>query len=150
MTTLWQDVRFAARLLLRTPAFTLIAVVALALGIGANTAIFSVVNTLLLERAALPGSGRVSPSCGSTTCRATARTTSSSPGNFLHWREMNRSFEDLAVVSLTFRTTLTGAGDAGGTAGPVRHGRAVRRSSACRRSGAAVHGRGGRRRRRTW
>ena len=59
METLWNDARYGARMLSRTPGFTFVAILTLALGLGANAAIFSIVNAILIRPLPLPDSGRL-------------------------------------------------------------------------------------------
>src|SRR5687768_12868790 len=104
------DLRYGTRLLLRAPGFTVIAIATLAIGIGANTAIFSVVNTLLLQRLPYGEPERLVVVWEHNIPRD-RKNNVVSPGNYLHWRELNQSFEDIAAVGLTFNLTLTGAGE---------------------------------------
>jgi putative ABC transport system permease protein len=110
MRALIQDLRHGVRLLRRAPGFAPLAVSALAIGIGANTAVFSVVNAVLLERLPYEDPDRLAIVWERNLPRNRV-TNPVSPGNFIHWREMNHSFTDLAAVSPSFNFTLTGAGD---------------------------------------
>src|SRR5688500_4495727 len=110
MRHLVHDLRYAARLLRRAPAFTLVAVAALALGIGANTAIFSVIDALLLRPLPYASPDRLAVVWEHNLPRD-RKNNVVSPGNFIHWRELNRSFEDIGAVGMTFNLTLTGHGD---------------------------------------
>lgn len=106
-----RDLRYALRGLARSPLFTSVALLSIALGIGANTAIFSVVNTLLLRPLPYAEADRLAVVWEHNLPRD-RKNNVVSPGNFIYWRELNQSFKELSAVSMTFRTTLTGAGDA--------------------------------------
>ncbi len=110
MRAIVSDLRFGTRLLLRSPGFTAVAVAALAIGIGANTAIFSVVNTLLIQQLPYGEPERLAVVWEHNIPRD-RKNNVVSPGNYIHWREMNRVFEDIAAVGLTFNITLTGHGE---------------------------------------
>jgi putative ABC transport system permease protein len=104
-----RDVRFAARTLLRTPAFTAAALLTLALGIGANTAIFTIVDALLLRPLPYKDPSRLALIWERNIPRNRPDNVVS-PGNYIHWRERARSFDQIAGVSPNFRATLSGAG----------------------------------------
>ena len=114
MHTLLNDLRHGVRLLARAPGFTVIAVAALAIGIGANTAIFSVVNTLLIQPPPYETPDRLAVIWEHNLPRD-RKNNVISPGNFIHWREMQQSFVDLAAVGgrpdNPLKVTLTGNGD---------------------------------------
>jgi len=108
MDTILQDVRYALRLCIRTPGFTMIAVLALALGIGANTAIFTIVNAVLLEPLPFRDPGRLVV-MWETNGRRGGRPNVLGPANFLRWRERATAFERTAPF-YDYRTNLTGSG----------------------------------------
>src|ERR1044071_5061198 len=107
--TLVQDFRYAARMLLKNPTFSIVAVVALALGIGANTAIFSVVNTVLLKTLPFKDPDRLVMVWEDNTKLGFPKDTPA-PANFIDWRDQNQTFDGMAAIaSATFN--LTGIGE---------------------------------------
>ena len=94
MDTLLQDIRYGMRMLAKSPGFTAIAVLTLALGIGANTAIFSVINSVLLEPLPFKNPAQL----------VDLRETESAPGNFpldgadyLDWQAQNKTFSSMSL-----------------------------------------------------
>ncbi len=92
--SLLQDLRFAFRMLRKSPGFTAVAVVTLALGIGANTALFSVINGVLLNPLPFPNAGRIVSMFQD---KPNFPKGSISYPNFLDWRQDNRSFQAIAA-----------------------------------------------------
>lgn len=108
METLWQDLKYGARMLAKSPAFTIVAVLTLGLGIGANTAIFSVVNTVLLRPLPYPEAERL-VALWEKNAEGTAVNTSFA--TYADWSARNRSLEEVATLRY-WSAALTGEGTA--------------------------------------
>jgi putative ABC transport system permease protein len=109
MNTIWQDIRFGARMLLKNPLVTVIALIALTLGIGANTAIFSVVNAVLMRSLPYSDADRLvmvwEKKQGGKTDQNVVNL-----GNFYDWKDQNRVFTDMAAF-FDRSVNLTGTGE---------------------------------------
>ena len=107
METFWQDLRHTVRNLLQAPGFTLVAALTLAIGIGANTAVFSIINAILLRPLQFRAPDEL----------VRLYETESAPGNypfagpdFVDWKAQNSTFQDMALYGWGNDFNLSGSG----------------------------------------
>ena len=109
MRPLWQDVHYGIRMLRKNFAFTLIAIIALALGVGANASIFSVVNAVLLRPLPFAEADQL-VMVWERRPRQNRESNPVAPADFLDWHQQNQSFSRMAAYSArAFNLTGTGA-----------------------------------------
>src|SRR5215472_4385269 len=108
---LWQDVRFGLRMLTKSPGFTSIAVLSLVLGIGANTAMFSVIEAVLLRPLSYIHADRLVSVFSVWERGGVSTPYSCSPPDFFDWRDQNRSFSSMFAFHAT-ESALSGLGEA--------------------------------------
>ncbi len=109
MLNFLRDVRYSLRTLRKAPGFSVVAVLVLALGIGANTAIFSVVNSVILRPLPFPGADRLALIWETDLKDGIKREGPSAP-NFLDWKEQSQSFDEMTLLEVG-TGTLTGDGE---------------------------------------
>ena len=109
MNTLWQDLRYGIRMLMTKPGFTVVAAITLALGIGANTAIFSVINAVMLRPLPYAEPERLIRLWESNPERGWPEFSASAP-NFEDWRKQQSVYEQLAAYEFT-TFNITGSGE---------------------------------------
>src|ERR1700690_2640071 len=109
MFTLLKELRSSLRPLYKVPGFIIVALLVLALGIGANTAIFSVVNSVVLRPLPYPGADRFALIWETDLKDGIQREGPSGP-NFLDWKEQSQSFDEMALLEVG-TGTLTGDGE---------------------------------------
>ena len=100
MEILWQDLRYGLRMLGSNLGFTFIAVMTLALGIGANTAIFSVVNSVLLRPLPYPQSEQLM-NLSETNLQRNVQQAGVAPATYLDWKTQSKSFSDIGAYGIT-------------------------------------------------
>jgi putative ABC transport system permease protein len=110
MSSLAQDVKHALRSFFKAPGFTAVAILTIALGIGANTAIFTIVNALLIRPLPYPEADRLVMLWQDMRARGGPADEWASPGNFVDWRAESSLFESVAAIG-GWRPTLTGAAE---------------------------------------
>jgi putative ABC transport system permease protein len=109
MKTFWDDLRYGWRMLRRNPGFAAVAILTLAVGIGANAAIYSVINVVLLRPLPFSDSNRI-VLIWETDANRNVQRGIASPAEFLDWREQNHVFQELAAWRTWFYS-LTGSGE---------------------------------------
>ena len=110
MGNLFQDVRYGARVLSKSPGFALVSVLTLALGIGANTAIFSVVSAVLVRPLGYPEAERLVKVWEDESAAGLSSQATVAPGNYFDWKAQNQTLEGMAASE--FRAfNLTGDGE---------------------------------------
>jgi putative ABC transport system permease protein len=108
--TLGQDLRYTLRTLLRSPGFTIVTVLTLALGIGANTAIFSAINAVLLRPLPYKDPSQLAMIWADHHLRGGPTDEWTNPADFYDWRAQSHTFEDMAVLG-GWQPTLIGSGE---------------------------------------
>jgi putative ABC transport system permease protein len=108
MNALFQDLKFGLRMLAKNPGFTAVAVLTLALGIGANTAIFSAVNALLLNPFPFPEPDRIMDVDAR---HVSGKNSGVGYRDYLDWRAQNDVFEEMAITGYPNTYTWTGRGE---------------------------------------
>jgi len=110
--TVWQDIRYAARILAKSPGFVAVVVFSLMLGIGANVSIFSVMNTVMMRGVAYPQSEQLVAICP--TSKEDPQYDDMPPlAEIADWKKANQVFEDIAAIGGIYKVAMTDAGEPG-------------------------------------
>ncbi|MGB7729535.1 MAG: permease prefix domain 1-containing protein [Candidatus Acidiferrum sp.] len=111
METLWQDIRYAARILAKKPGFVAVVVFSLALGIGANTAVFSVMNAVLLNGLPYEHPEELTTIFSTHKSDPTSEKDLVPLADVATWKKANHVFADMGAVGFIDLATLTGLGE---------------------------------------